>query len=326
MRIKKKKKSKADFEKEFVEEIAKFIEHSTRIKEQFKAQRTLKQRLQEGLPGHVCIHMDFAEDYRWRCQEEIQSAYWSQTQVTLHASVVYYKKDDKLVHQSCVFESNEPQHDVKFVFALLRKLVLILFQLVPDLKFVHYWTDSPTSQYRNETIFKVVSCHQEYFNVPASWSYMESGHGKGPCDPIGGTAKRKADIPVKNDKAVIQDADDIYNWAKDNESVIKFYFKTFTNYENAANFLTNACENIKPVAGTMKLHAVLQHSPNKVCVRNTSCFNSCCFNDNSFQPQPNNSCQGWRLICLNSKTSDSPQKLSNRDGILPQLNNYVATV
>ena len=121
MRIKKKKKSKADFEKEFVEEIAKFVEHNTRIKEQFKAQRTLKQRLQEGLPSHVYIHMDFAEDYRCRCQEEIQSGYWSQTQVALHPAVVYYKKDSKLVHQSDVFVSNEPQHDAKFVFALCMK-------------------------------------------------------------------------------------------------------------------------------------------------------------------------------------------------------------
>ena len=28
-------------------------------------------------------------------------------------------------------------------------------------------------------------------------SYMESGHGKGPCDPIGGTVKRKADQAIK---------------------------------------------------------------------------------------------------------------------------------
>ena len=108
----------------------------------------------------------------------------------------------------------------------------------------------------------------------------------------------------KNDKAVIQDANDFYNWTKDNESAIKFYFITSTDYENAANFVTNACENIKPVAGTMKLYAVLPHSPNKIRVRNTSCFNSCCFNENSFQLQLNNSCQGWCLVCLNSKTSD----------------------
>ena len=35
----KKKKSKTDFEKEFVEEIIKFIEHSTIIKEQLKTKR-----------------------------------------------------------------------------------------------------------------------------------------------------------------------------------------------------------------------------------------------------------------------------------------------
>ena len=44
--------------------------------------------------------MDFAEDYRCRSQEEIQSAYWSQTQVTIHPVIAYYKKDGKLVHQS----------------------------------------------------------------------------------------------------------------------------------------------------------------------------------------------------------------------------------
>ena len=35
----KKKKSKTDFEKEFVEEIMKFIAHSTIIKEQLKTKR-----------------------------------------------------------------------------------------------------------------------------------------------------------------------------------------------------------------------------------------------------------------------------------------------
>ena len=240
--------------------------------------------------------------------------------------MVYYKKDGKLVHQFYVFVSNEPQHDIKFVFALLKKLVPVLFQLVADLKFVHYWKDLPTSQYRNKTIFKVVSCHQEYFNIPASWSYMESGHGKGFCDPIGETAKWKPDIAVKNDKAVIQDSNDFYNWAKDNEIVIKFYFVTPTECENAANFLTKVCENVKSVAGNMKLHAVLPHSPNKFWVRNTSYFNNCCFNDNSFQPQPNISCQCWRLIRLNRKTSDSPQKLLNSDDVLLNLNDYVAAV
>ena len=109
----------------------------------------------------------------------------------------------------------------------------------------------------NKSIFKIVSCHEEYFNIFASWNYREAGHGKDPCGPIGGTGKRKALQAVKNDKAVIQDAHDFYKWAKKEEenSAIKFFFFSIDNYERSL-FLSEACNGIKSVDGTMKLHAV----------------------------------------------------------------------
>ena len=77
---------------------------------------------------------------------------------------------------------------------------------VPQVTFYHCFTDSPTSQYRNKSLSKTISCHEEYFGAPAAWNYSEAGHGKGPRDPIGGTAKRTADHAVKHGKASIQDA------------------------------------------------------------------------------------------------------------------------
>ena len=55
---------------------------------------------------------------------------------------------------------------------------------------------------------------------------MGPGHGKSSCNHTGGTAKRKADQAVKNNKAVIQDAHILYIWAKKEEenSTIKFFF------------------------------------------------------------------------------------------------------
>ena len=160
-----KTKTKLDFETCFKKEILAFREHVKRIKNQFAVQRNLK----ENLPAnHIYIHMDFAEDYRCRSQEEIQSAYWSQTQLIIHPAVAYFKKDDKLSHQSYVFISDEPKHDTKFVFASLRSLVPQLIELIPTLEYIHYWTDSPMNQYRNKTIFKIISCYTEYFNVSAS--------------------------------------------------------------------------------------------------------------------------------------------------------------
>ena len=109
-----------------------------------------------------------------------------------------------------VFLSSESHHDATFIYTLVGKLVPLLKEIVPNLKMIHYWTDSPTSQYRNKTIFKVIY-HEEYFNCKASWNYMEAGHGKGPCDPIDGTAKHKANQAVKNGRFVIQDAAEFYD-------------------------------------------------------------------------------------------------------------------
>ena len=47
---------------------------------------------------------------------------------------------------------------------------------------------------------------------------MEAGHRKGRMTPIGGMAKRNADQAVKNEKYVIQDAIDFFEWAKQDTS------------------------------------------------------------------------------------------------------------
>ena len=73
---------------------------------------------------------------------------------------------------------------------------------------------------------------------------MEAGHGKGPCDPIGGTAKHKADQPVKNGRFVIQDAVDFYDQSKQESSAIKYAYRSTEEYEMSANFLKAFCKNL----------------------------------------------------------------------------------
>ena len=58
----------------------------------------------------------------------------------------------------------------------------------------------------------------------------------------------KADLAVTNDKTIIQDAMDFYNWAtKEESSAIKFYFLSSDDYENAASFLTAVSKEFKTV-------------------------------------------------------------------------------
>ena len=115
---------------------------------------------------------------------------------------MYYKtqNSEESSHKSFVFISNASRHDAIFVYTLIGKLVPLLKEVVPNWEMLHYWTDSPRRQYRNRTIFKIISC----FGVTGSWNFMEAGHGNDPCDPIGGVTKRKADQTVKIGKYVGQ--------------------------------------------------------------------------------------------------------------------------
>jgi hypothetical protein len=103
------------------------------------------------------------------------------------------------------------------------------------LKYIHYWTDSPSSQYRNRYIFNHIYNHFSVYGIFADWNYFEVGHGKGPCDGIGGTCKRAASEAVKQGKVSIQDARDVFNWATKNEKAISYMFYSDEEYNSAAN-------------------------------------------------------------------------------------------
>ena len=76
------------------------------------------------------------------------------------------------------------------VQAIIHKIIVEVKSLCPAAKFIHYWTDSPTSQYRNKTMFDMVARHQQIYGMKASWHFFEAGHGKGACDGIGGVVNR----------------------------------------------------------------------------------------------------------------------------------------
>ena len=85
-----------------------------------------------------------------------------------------------------------------------------LRKLDPLLQKIHYWTDSPSSQYRNRFIFDMLSKHREMYGCDAQWNYFEAGHGKSACDGIGGLTKRMAEEAVRQGNATIQNAHDFF--------------------------------------------------------------------------------------------------------------------
>ncbi|CAG2248624.1 unnamed protein product [Mytilus edulis] len=178
--------------------------------------------------------------------------------------------------------SDELSHTAAAVLAFLRSLLPKLHELVPNMSCVHYISDSPTSQYRNRYIFNVVAEHVSLFNVPASWQYFEAGHGKGPCDGVGAVAKRMADNAVKRDKHVIQDAKSFFAWASQSESSINYMWVGKDSIAQAD--IDIKATELKPIKGTMLLHAVFGHNESTIITREKSCFCEECFVDGKLCP------------------------------------------
>lgn len=84
------------FIESFQAQLKEFESHVFRVRRQYQEIKSLKDKLPK---HHFIVQMDFAENYSCKSNEEIQSAYWNMTSVTLHPIVVYFMNTDmKLEH------------------------------------------------------------------------------------------------------------------------------------------------------------------------------------------------------------------------------------
>ena len=172
---------------------------------------------------------------------------------------------------------DELGHNTATKFAIMKKLLSEMKMVTPDLRHIHYYTDSPTLQYRNKSIFYIVSRQKSLFDVSASWNYFEAGHRKGPCDGVGGLVKRMADKAVKQQKVVIEDAQDFFSCTQQHMCTSSMSF-IFVSQEDckAAQQEIDGFGELKAMPGTMKIHA-LSDQPGQIVVRETSCYCEHCF-------------------------------------------------
>ena len=266
----------------FENQMQDFEQHVKRVTTQYNEIRHLKENLP---PNHMIVQMDFSENYSCKSLDEVQSAYFNQTNVTLHPVVAYHHgPDGNLKHTSYIIVSDEMGHKSSTVLAFVDAIMPDLKSL-DTLDTIHYWTDSPSSQYRNKSIFDYVANHEEIHGVKAIWNYFETGHGKGPCDGLGGTCKRLADQAVRSGKVLIQDAEGFYDWAT-SSSMTNVTFK-YVSSSKCGEFEESAKEKpLQPIKGTMKVHAVVGLGQSQVKVRDTSCYCEECLSGNL--------CDTWR--------------------------------
>lgn len=251
----------------FNEKISQFRTHYYNMKTQQKQYRQCIEKLK---PHEVLLLCDFSENYTCKLREEIQALHYgaSKQQVTLHCGIIYYMNKS----ESFCSVSDNLSHEPPGIWAHLLPVIRHMKQQNPNVTVIHYFSDGPSSQYRQKKNFYLFNLFSEKLHLcNSTWSFSESGHGKGVADGIGGTVKRALDRQMLY-------GHDICN-ATDAHMAIVAAVKSVTCYmipsndvDNMKKLLPNNIKSLKAVPNTMKIHQIMNKEPNVIKYRPLSCF------------------------------------------------------
>ena len=256
-----------------------FRDHCARVDAQFSAITLLKEKLP---PNHCTIQVDYSENWNAAYMKEIAKVFYGKAQVTIHPMVVNYWKrseEGEMVLGSKAYAGISPVLSHKFS-TTLTFIDLLIPQieehLLPRLEHVHVISDSPSSQYRNMHVCNFLRESLDMYNIKVTWNWLEAGHGKGPCDGVGGGLKTLADRLVKTSGAV-QNAEDFMEQVSVETKKVHLLYAGEKEVEASKTLMKSWSK--KPVHGLMKAHQATFHR-GAIFIRPTSCYEECCLKEN----------------------------------------------
>ena len=99
-----------------------------------KAQSRYLKKRKEELEDSVLFLGDFAENFKFVVQDEVQSFHWNNHQASLHPVVIYYKGNDSVQHTSYCIISDDTAHDVAFVYEVQKHVIQYMKMKLKNIK------------------------------------------------------------------------------------------------------------------------------------------------------------------------------------------------
>uniref|UniRef100_A0A2A4K7W2 Uncharacterized protein n=1 Tax=Heliothis virescens TaxID=7102 RepID=A0A2A4K7W2_HELVI len=245
-------------------------------KEKEKA-RYLKRKSENKLINEAVVHLDFSENYALKHHTEIQSFHFggSRKEVSIHTVVIYIKDFEtfELKTYSVCTVSDNLKHTAVAIWAHLGPILSQIAEISPFIDTLHFYSDSPSSQYRNRNMFYVLTQLEKQFIAlrKLSWNYMEVGHGKGAPDGLGAVVKRTADRIV-NTGTDIGTFSKFVEITRANLPNVKIVEVTNSDIDEKQAIMPNCIPSFK---GTMAVHQVIWRcgsERHRLEMRSRSCF------------------------------------------------------
>jgi hypothetical protein len=266
------------------------------------------------LPADAILsHVDFAENYSFEIQNEIQSMHWHSSQITILVHITYRLDalTNSMVKESHFYLSDDKTHDTLFVqHCFLQHWEWLKGQGVNVAR--HWvWSDGCAGQFKGSRPMYFVSRYPGLTGgCVMSWNFFGTGHGKGEWDGAGAVVKRALRTEqLHNPWRKLQDAKDAVDFLKEtmegvvesslggNKRVSYRFFHLIEPTDVDRRHL-HGCDTI---AGSRKLHSVQGVSisdPTLLMVRQLSCFCIPCMDGDWANCEKMAHVQPWRVIKL----------------------------
>lgn len=254
---------------EIISDMIDYTKHIFRNDHQYHVQTNMSQP--NHLPlSHCAVIMDFSENYALTPQDEIESAHWAQTQVTIHPIFIIRHSPDstvdnpRLLKESLIIISNHLAHNNAAVYTFTNQLLTHIRNNPGPcpVEVVHRWSDNCATQYKCIDAFSHIPQIEQMNDVKIIYNFSESGHGKGQSDGLGATTKAKLDRLILGGQlitnayqaylALVQNESKVQR-KKDEKSVQRFLY---VSSKMIAKDSPKKLAGLKSIKGTQGFHMV----------------------------------------------------------------------
>ena len=224
--------------------------------------------------------MDFAKNRELFYQDEIKSAFYGRSQVTMHPIIMYYRTTsaEPAKKVSMVFLSDDRTHDHHAVAHYTNQAVDFL-QTVIDVEKIIIFSDGCAGQYKGKGNFADIAISQ----TDIERNYFASEHGKGEGDGEIGVINKNIDKAIIHRRVTINSVQDLFAYCQEHLSQDNADFKRVFELVLQGEIDHQRPETkVKGVPGSRKMHQIqkVPGSAYKVQHRKLSCFCQCCLNKN----------------------------------------------
>ncbi len=200
------------------------------------------------------LHIDWAEQHKLTEVKEIQSAFFNgRYAYDIHTGYCYTKEDS----HGFASLSDCSDHKAEAIHSALKDKIVKLVE--NGKKRIVICSDSPSSQYRNSKNVYLMKRIAQELNITIRLLFTEAGHGKSPCDGVGGNIKTQVESVMlesfgKDRVETIHSVEDVEKVIKERTNLT--YHISIHTKENIEQ-VKKSMPKLSPLLGAMKVHEVL---------------------------------------------------------------------